>query len=148
MMFYGCRSLAKAPELPAAEVPHSGYYAMFYGCILLSKTPILPAITLSESCYELMFCGCTSLEAIPALPAKKMETSCYTNMFRKCSKIGISATKTGEYQNAYRLPYNETDMGTTAWCWTDYMFTETLTASGLEVPQINTTYYTNADVQK
>ena len=63
-MFRGCKSLTKAPELPATTLAASCYRSMFSICTSLTQAPELPATTLAASCYSNMFSGCTSLNYI------------------------------------------------------------------------------------
>ena len=85
-----------------------------------------------------MFQGCRSLATAPDLPATTLVDSCYSAMFYGCTNIKLSATQTGEYQTAYRIP--KTGTGTTATDAFKDMFTNTGgTFTG--TPEINTTYY-------
>ena len=111
-MFYGCRRLVDAPDLPATELADYCYYAMFFytglvnapdlpatrmvdGCYAhmfahcqkLVKAPDLPATSLAKNCYEGMFLGCASLVHAPDLPAKEMAESCYNSMFVSCISL-------------------------------------------------------------
>ncbi len=86
-MFYGCASLASAPELPATTLANYCYYSMFEGCASLASAPELPATTLADSCYREMFSGCTSLASAPALPATTMRDYCYAGMFSGCANL-------------------------------------------------------------
>ena len=114
------------------------YYYLFDGCTALAKAPSLPATTLSKSCYEYMFQGCTSLTTLPKLPATALVGSCYSCMFRGCSSIKLSATQTGTYTKAYRIPYSGTGSGSANARIS--MFSDTGgTFTG--TPSINTTYY-------
>ena len=114
------------------------YYSMFRGCTSLTQAPALPATTLEEHCYHSMFRGCTSLTQAPALPATTLANDCYHSMFYKCTSLKLSATQTGEYTVAYRIPSSGT--GTTATNSLISMFASTGgTFTG--TPSINTTYY-------
>ena len=114
------------------------YGFMFYNCTSLTTVPELPATTLTDGCYYGMFYGCTSLTTVPELPATTLANNCYTGMFKDCAKIKLSATQTGEYQTAYRIP--KTGTGTTATDALKDMFANTGgTFTG--APEINTTYY-------
>ena len=64
-------------------------------------------------------------------------------MFYNCSKIKLSTTQTGAYQNAYRVPFSGT--GTDATSALNSMFTST-GGSFKDTPTINTIYYTSNDV--
>ena len=66
-MFYNCKSLVKAPELPATTLAAFCYSNMFYNCTSLVNAPELPATTLAHGCYSGMFFGCTNLSYIKAL---------------------------------------------------------------------------------
>ena len=137
-MFYGCMSLTTAPALPATTLTALCYAYMFYDCTSLTTAPALPATTLTQSCYESMFYGCTTLTTAPELPATTLASNCYTSMFYGCTAIKLSATQTGEYQTAYRIP--KTGTGTTATDALKDMFANTGgTFTG--TPEINTTYY-------
>ena len=84
-MFYGCTSLKTAPKLPATTLARFCYYSMFSGCTALETAPELPAEALTSCCYGYMFDGCTSLETAPELRATQLFSSCYEGMFRGCS---------------------------------------------------------------
>ena len=98
-LFENCKSLIKAPELPATTLTPDCYDHMFAGCTALTKSPQLPATTLASSCYSSMFYECTALTQAPQLPATTLASSCYWSMFNGCSKlkeVHISATETAE----------------------------------------------------
>ena len=138
-MFYGCTSLTAAPALPATTLASGCYESMFYGCTSLITAPELPAIALMPYCYASMFYGCTSLTTVPALPATDMQPQCYASMFRGCIKIKVSATASGTYTKAYRIPMTgggwPADAGEM-----DDMFADTGgTFTG--TPKIDVTYY-------
>ena len=86
-MFSGCSSLSKAPDLPATTLAPGCYLGMFWGCGSLSKAPDLPATTLALACYTYMFKDCSSLSKAPDLPATTLAQSCYFEMFYNCKKI-------------------------------------------------------------
>ena len=142
-MFYGCMFLETAPALPATTLANYCYYYMFEGCEALTTAPALPATTLAISCYDNMFYNCSALTTAPELPATTLADNCYDSMFKDCAKIKLSATQTGEYQTAYRIP--KTGTGTTATDALKDMFANTGgTFTG--TPEINTTYYTSNTV--
>ena len=114
MLFYGCTSLIKAPELsatklswycyshmfegcteleevqqvlPAATAAVGCYQYMFRECAKLKRSPSLPAATLYEHCYEGMFWGCKSLSYAPSLPALTLASACYMDMFIGCDNL-------------------------------------------------------------
>ena len=86
-MFYNCKSLTTAPELPATTLADNCYRSMFQACTSLTQAPALPATTLADSCYKQMFKGCTSLTATPALPVTTLATYCYYEMFDACTSL-------------------------------------------------------------
>ena len=138
-MFQDCTSLTTAPELPATTLASSCYMSMFLNCTSLTTAPELPATTLKYSCYMSMFQGCTSLTTAPELPATKLEKSCYFDMFYGCTSLKISATQTGEYTTAWRIP-SAGKIAAEANNWNSYMLKNTggtFTAN----PSRNTTYY-------
>ena len=138
-MFYDCKSLTTAPELPATTLAGYCYNAMFNKCTSLTTAPALPATTLANNCYTSMFRGCTSLITVPALPATTLADSCYYGMFWDCSRIKLSTTQTGEYTLAYRIP--TTGDGKSATNALSHMFTNTGGTFKDGVPALNTTYY-------
>lgn len=88
-MFYGCKTLTKAPELPATNIGERAYKSMFDGCENLETPPsVLPAETLANDCYFQMFQGCTNLKTIPDIKATKLAESCCGLMFKDCSSLG------------------------------------------------------------
>ena len=138
-MFYGCTSLTTAPELPATTLKYGCYYSMFQGCTSLTTAPELPATTLANDCYCYMFQRCTSLTTAPALPATNLGEYCYQSMFYGCTGLKISATQTGEYTTAWRIP-STGEIAAEATDWNTYMLNGTGgTFKG--DPSINTTYY-------
>ena len=138
-MFNGCTSLTTAPALPATTLASNCYRQMFRDCTSLTEAPALPATKLVSSCYAGMFRGCTSLTTAPELPATTLEVSCYREMFYGCRGLKISATQTGEYTTAWRIPSTGEIASEARW-WNNNMLTNTggtFTAN----PSINTTYY-------
>ena len=138
-MFINCTSLTTAPELPATTLESNCYQNMFQGCKSLTTAPELPATTLAEYCYDYMFYGCTSLTTAPALPATTLANYCYRGMFRGCTSLKISATQTGEYTTAWRIP-STGEITAEATDWNKNMLQNTGgTFTGN--PSRNTTYY-------
>ena len=138
-MFQGCTSLTTAPELPAISLVDSCYCNMFYSCRSLTTAPALPATTLTIQCYRGMFLGCISLTTAPALPATTLADRCYRSMFSDCTGLKISATQTGEYTTAWRIP-STGEIASVAADWnTDMLANTGGTFKG--DPSINTTYY-------
>jgi hypothetical protein len=68
-MFYTCTGLATVPSnmLPATTLAERCYDSMFWGCKSLTKAPDLPATTLVTECYDEMFQYCTSLNYVKAM---------------------------------------------------------------------------------
>ena len=98
-----------------------------------------PPTALATSCYRSMFQGCTSLTIAPALPATTLADRCYRSMFSDCTGLKISATQTGEYTTAWRIP-STGEIAAEATDWNTYMLNGTGgTFKG--DPSINTTYY-------
>ena len=86
-LFYNCRGLITAPELPATSITPYCYTDMFSNCRSLTTAPQLPAMTLAVSCYYRMFDTCKSLTQIPQLQATTLAQGCYANMFTDCTSI-------------------------------------------------------------
>ena len=96
-MFAGCTALTQAPQLPATTLAEYCYFSMLSGCTALTQTPKLPATTLAQGCYNAMLSDCTALTQAPQLPATTLASNCYAYMFEGCSKlkeVRISATRT------------------------------------------------------
>lgn len=137
-MFQDCTSLTTAPELPATTLPKSCYNSMFYGCTSLTVAPELPATTLADSCYANMFYGCTSLTTAPELPATTLGEYCYYSMFQNCTSFKVSATQTGAYTYAWRIPTSGTGIEKEGW---NYNMLTNTGGTFTSNPSINTTYY-------
>ena len=138
-MLEGCTGLTTAPVLPATTLANNCYQGMLGNCSKLTTPPVLPATTLAPSCYRYMFNSCTSLTTAPALPATTLASGCYDSMFNGCSRIKISTTKVGSYNNEYRVPTVGTGIDSANTMVN--MFNNTGgTFTG--TPTINTTYYT------
>ena len=134
-------SLLDYATVEAGNHPSMGngcYCGMFYGCASLTTAPALPATTLAPRCYENMFYACASLTTAPALPATTLAPRCYFSMFYACTSLKFSATQTGDYTQAYRVPTSGT--GTIASEALNNMFTNT-GGTFKSTPTINTTYY-------
>ena len=102
-MFYGCKTLTKAPALPATTLTAACYKSMFSACSGLTEACALPATTLAENCYENMFRACSALTTAPALPATTLEDYCYSYMFYGS---GITAAPALPATNLDRYCYN------------------------------------------
>ena len=86
-MFELCTSLKAAPALPATNLAGYCYSSMFEKCKNLTSAPELPATNLVENCYEYMFMNCTNLKSAPALPATTLKKRCYHSMFEACESL-------------------------------------------------------------
>ncbi len=86
-MFWGCSNLTQASKLPATTLSRLCYAHMFWGCHSLIQAPELPATNLADGCYEEMFWGCVSLAQAPELPATTLAESCYWGMFCSCTSL-------------------------------------------------------------
>lgn len=86
-MFIYCGGLTQAPVLPATAIAYGCYNSMFENCEALTEAPELPATTLAESCYSYMFSHCGSLTEAPELPATTLTKKCYTQMFGVCDSL-------------------------------------------------------------
>ena len=98
-----------------------------------------PPTKLETSCYLGMFRDCTLLTTAPELPATTLASYCYQRMFDGCTSLKISATQTGEYTTAWRIP-SAGEIAAEASNWNNNMLANTggtFTAN----PSINTTYY-------
>ena len=85
-LFRDCRSLTKAPALPATTLAQYCYWNMFSGCQSLTKAPVLPATTLANSCYDTMFFNCQSLKEVRIAATKTASRSLEEWLY------GVSAT--------------------------------------------------------
>ena len=142
-MFDRCTSLVSAPELPATTLASTCYDSMFYLCTSLVSAPELPATTLAPTCYNSMFGGCTSLKTLPKLPATRLAEYCYASMIKGCTSIKLSTEISEEYPNQYRIPVDSG--GTTATDAMKDMFANTGgTFKG--TPTINKVYYTPNEI--
>lgn len=84
-MFYGCSSLATAPNLNTSN--GVDFRGMFYGCSSLTTVPEL--IIQDDADTSHMFAGCRSLVEIPKLCTSKPRTfNCHTQgMFEGCTGL-------------------------------------------------------------
>lgn len=137
--FMNWSNLRTPPALGSLILTESCYNGMFYGCTGLTTAPALPATTLAARCYSTMFYGCTSLIAPPGLPASAIAQRCYSSMFSGCSQLSVSDTQDTAHPYAWRIP--TTDMGGSAYQWSQGMLTGTA-GPFVSDPVVNTTYYT------
>lgn len=86
-MFYGCRSLTKAPKLPALKVSSYAYRNMFENCSSLKIAPKISAKTIDiEGCYA-MFYSCNSLTTVMELPFSEISNDGCHQMFEYCINL-------------------------------------------------------------
>ena len=138
-LFYNCKGLTTAPELPATTLKDNCYGGMFYNCTSLTTAPELPATTLGWWSYAQMFYNCTSLTTAPELPATTLAAYCYQYMFQGCTSLKVSDEKTSEYGKPWRIPsVGSISAEDTNWN-TDMLANTGGTFTGN--PSINTTYY-------
>ena len=142
-LFKSCTALYSAPYLPSEELSQRCYESMFEGCTRIQDAPSLPASALAGYCYYRMFYGCRGMTSIPELPAAALQTQCYAMMFFGCTGIKLSASQTGAYVNAYRIP--SSGSGSSASNALTDMFSGT-GGTFRSTPSINTTYYTSNSV--
>ena len=132
-LFLDCRSLTKAPVLPATTLVERCYSNMFRNCTSLTKAPALSATTLADFCYLNMFNGCTSLTKSPELTATALATSCYSGMFYGCGSLNEVRCKIPSTIRTEDIPtYTGNGSSTTAYPW-------------LRGVSSTGTFYTNAD---
>ena len=74
-LFFLCRVLTSAPELPATTLADNCYYSMFLNCTNLVSAPVLPATTLADFCYYYMFNNCKKLSTVTMLAIESEITS-------------------------------------------------------------------------
>ena len=81
------RTLLNWKNYRTVETKNARFCSLFYNCRVLTSAPELPATKLANNCYSFMFSGCTSLTATPELPATKLADYCYSFMFADCTKL-------------------------------------------------------------
>ena len=89
-MFYNCKNLVEAPELPAETLQDYCYSNMFNGCTKLTKTGQLSWTNTANRCCEYMFTGCTVLTYISDTIFSNnvnLTSACYWGMFQDCKNI-------------------------------------------------------------
>lgn len=119
---------------------------MFSRCKGLVTPPKLTAETMIDHCYESLFYQCEALEELPALPALTLANLCYNTLFSGCTKIKMSTTQTGDYQNEYRIPIEGEGINATQATYNMFISTGGTYKGGL-VP-INQTLYTVNTVRR
>ena len=89
-MFNGCKSLTRAPTLPAKNMTIGCYLELFKDCTSLTEAPELPATNLVHYCYTNMFNG-SGLRIAPKLPATTVPYNAYDGIFRNCVNLTKAA---------------------------------------------------------
>lgn len=113
-------------ENPPTSIPTICCYGeMFYNCKSLTQAPELPATTLTKQCYTKMFNRCTNLRTAPELPATTLAAMCYQQMFTYCSNLKVN-TSTGN--KIFTCPSIPSDAVTDMFTGTGGTFTGTPTA--------------------
>lgn len=101
-LFFLCRVLTSAPELPATTLADNCYYSMFLNCTNLVSAPVLPATTLADFCYYYMFNNCKKLSTVTMLAIESEITSksyCVTAWLKNAGTDG-SITRTLKVMDA------------------------------------------------
>ena len=96
LMFIGCTSLTKAPNIPVTAV--TGQYAMqqmFRGCASLTTAPDLLTETLQVGQYAGMFSGCTNLNYIKCIASNASSVNCTSDWTPGVASNGTFVKKTG-----------------------------------------------------
>lgn len=119
--------------------------AMFSRCKGLQRPPRFVAEVLADNCFQSVFYQCSGLNTLPTLRVLTLKPSCYLSMFIDCTSIKISQTKTGEYQNEYRIPISGTGVNASDAITAIFQGTGGTYAPTSTTP-INTTFYTSNDV--
>lgn len=99
-LFSGCKSLTKAPVLPATTLSTGCYVDMFQNCESLTEAPVLPATTLAQDCYKYMFFGCGNLNKVrcnipPSYSASDIESKYAYEWLYHVSSTGTFYTNAG-----------------------------------------------------
>ena len=143
-MFTNCFSMIIGPEeLSINGLNSSGFSSMFGSCSALVSPPRIQVEHAADQSMVSMFSNCSSLEDLPKLYfGTFVGSDCCRRMFNNCTKIKISTTQTGEYQNAYLLPTGQTTTGTTPYRQIFNGTGGTYTGDGTA----GTTYYTSNDI--
>lgn len=102
-MFFYCKDLVSAPQLPATELCGNIYYRMFEGCASLVNAPELPAKVLKRHCYNSMFFNCHQLKYIKCLAEEGFnEEHCVYAMAHGLAENGTFVIKRGvEWPRGY-----------------------------------------------
>lgn len=146
-MFYGCSKLATGPSIALKVVGIYGCQQMFLGCTALTTMPkFTNTITsLSEAGMNGMFQSCTSMTCteFPSIQVTSIPTNGLSYMLNGCTNVKISATQTGNYTKAFRIPSTGTATAASTSA-TSYMLSGTggtFKGDSTGNPTLNTTYY-------
>lgn len=108
-MFKDCTSLTTAPTISIVAGSQHCFMSMFQNCTALVNAPKILTATIAggtqpyESMMSNMFDGCSSLESLPLNRMIGTGSWTFREMFKGCSKIKMSLTQEGDYQNAYNF---------------------------------------------
>jgi len=122
--------------------PQPANYALrslFESCDNLVSGPDVSTVILTEGCLVQFYWGCTALTEFPVLRQKTFGRGSCIMMCSGCTSLKLSASRTGDYQIAYRVP--ESGMGIDGGSALSYMFGST-GGTFVGTPSMNTTYYT------
>ena len=85
------------PRLPSVNLGFRCYGLMFSGCTSLTKAPDLPATTLAEYCYSSMFENSSVEEA--DIMATKFLPNTASYMFENCTSLNSVKVRLTEWTN-------------------------------------------------
>lgn len=142
----GDTALVSAENLVITDpVTTSMCEGMFSRCKGLQRPPRFAAQALAEKCFQSIFYQCSGLNTLPTLRVLTLKPACYNTMFLECTGIKLSQTRTGAYQNEYRIPISGTGVNATNATMSTFSGTGGSYAPASTFP-INTTIYTSNDV--
>ena len=136
---FGTSPLVRQPDDTSVSGMCEGIY---YGSGIID-CPKIPTPAVDVKTFRSAFAFCSRLRSLPELLPTAIETNSYEYMFDSCPNIKMSTTRTGIYQNEYRIPAIGT--GTAVSGGLSNMFSNT-GGSFKSTPSINTTYYTSNTV--
>ena len=116
------------------------YNYMFYNCKSLTTAPELPATTLANNCYQSMFSNCKSLTTAPSLPATTLANYCYQSMFYNCKSLQVYSSSGPGHTKAWRIPTSGSASSYTSQSRMFYNCPGSFTSSSNV--SLNTTFYT------
>lgn len=136
---FGTSPLVRQPDDTSINGMCEGIY---YGSGIID-CPKIPTPAVDVKTFRSAFAYCSRLRSLPELLPLAIENSSYEYMFDSCPNIKMSTTRTGIYQNEYRIPAIGT--GTAVSGGLSNMFSNT-GGSFKSTPTINTTYYTSNEI--